>query len=57
MLDEFIKNVIANNNEMQVIVLEHVSVEAWEGCNHIYLVEEFDGIDNALIPPNYPEKL
>lgn len=51
MLDKFIKSVITNNKEMQVIVLEHVSIEAWKNCNHIYLVEEFDGVNNALIPP------
>ena len=55
-LDEFIKNVVENDKEMQVIVLEHVSTDAWEDCNYVHLVEEFDGIKNALIPPNFVER-
>lgn len=36
-----------------MIVLEHVSENAWQNCNNINLVEIFDGIENALIPPNF----
>lgn len=50
-LNEFIKNIMRNDEEMQVIVLEHVSSEAWEGKENVHLVEEFDGAENALIPP------
>lgn len=52
LLNKFIENVISNNKEMQIIVLEHVSKDAWDNCNYVSLVEEFDGIKNALIPPN-----
>ncbi|WP_278335920.1 hypothetical protein [Desnuesiella massiliensis] len=40
------KNVIEYNKEMQSIVLEHVSLDTWEGCNYVHLVEEFDGVKN-----------
>jgi Protein of unknown function (DUF3732). len=50
-LNELIKNIQKNNGEIQVIVLEHVSSEAWEGRENVHLVEEFDGVKNALIPP------
>ncbi len=55
-LNEFIKNVQKNKGEMQVIVLEHVSREAWEGRENVHLVEEFDGVKNALIPPRIANK-
>ena len=40
------------NSRLLMIVLEHVSKEAWNGLESIHLVEEFDGEINALIPPN-----
>ena len=46
------KNINKNDKEFQMIVLEHVSKEAWNGLESIHLVEEFDGEINALIPPN-----
>ena len=55
-LNEFIKNVQKNKGEIQVIVLEHVSSEAWEGRENVHLVEEFDGVENALIPPRIANK-
>ncbi|KAF5038381.1 hypothetical protein DSECCO2_554890 [anaerobic digester metagenome] len=50
-LDEFVKNIQKSKSDIQVIVLEHVSSEAWEGRENVHLVEEFDGVHNALIPP------
>ena len=52
LLDGFMKNINKNDKEFQMIVLEHVSKEAWNGLESIHLVEEFDGEINALIPPN-----
>jgi hypothetical protein len=52
MLDQFIENVTKSKKDMQIIVLEHVSIDAWENCKYIHLVEEFDGVKNALIPPS-----
>lgn len=51
MLNNFINNVKKSKYDMQVIVLEHVSVDAWENCEYVHLVDEFDGIEKALIPP------
>lgn len=48
--DEFINSAINQKRHFQVIILEHVSEDAWIDCNHINLVETFDGINNALIP-------
>lgn len=53
--DEFIISVINQKKHFQVIVLEHVSEDAWIDCKHINLVEIFDGINNALIPLNLKE--
>ena len=40
-----------NRKEFQLIVLEHVSTDAWDGCKHVVLVDKiFDGEKNALIP-------
>ncbi len=52
LLNAFIKNTRKNEAEFQIIVLEHVSVDAWEELEYVNLVEVFDGIDNALIPPS-----
>ena len=51
LLDKFMANARQNNFDYQMIVLEHVSKEAWTGLDSIHLVEEFDGEKNALIPP------
>jgi len=50
LLNQFMKNMINKNKEMQIIVLEHVAVDAWKDCSFVHLVEEFDGDINALIP-------
>lgn len=40
-----------NKKEFQLIVLEHVSIDAWAGCENVVLVDNvFDGEKNALIP-------
>lgn len=52
LLNAFIDIIRKNEDEFQIIVLEHVSVDAWEDCEHVNLVEVFDGIENALIPPS-----
>lgn len=51
LLDNFMQNIKNNNKNFQMIVLEHVSKDAWCGLKNIHLVEEFDGEVNALIPP------
>ncbi len=51
LMDTFFENIIEDDKHFQIILLEHVSTDAWSGCNHIHLVEVFDGINNALIPP------
>lgn len=51
LLDNFFENILSKGLHFQIIVLEHVSVEAWNECQHINLVEIFDGENNALIPP------
>ena len=40
----------------QVIMLEHVSEKAWEGCRHVNLVSVFDGVNKALVPVDYSPK-
>lgn len=49
--DEFFTLILAQGNHFQTIVLEHVSEDAWNDCAHVHLVEVFDGVKNALIPP------
>lgn len=51
LLDKFLDNILDKDMHFQIILLEHVSVDAWDGCKHINLVEIFDGEENALIPP------
>ncbi|BDF70246.1 hypothetical protein CE91St41_25270 [Oscillospiraceae bacterium] len=48
--DSFFSKIISKGWHFQVIMLEHVSENAWNNCKHIHLVETFDGIKNALIP-------
>lgn len=50
LMDTFFQNIFEDNNHFQIILLEHVSTDAWLDCKNIHLVEIFDGIDNALIP-------
>ena len=38
---------------IQIIVLEHASENAWEGVEDIYLVEEWRGENNKLIPEEW----
>lgn len=51
LMDTFFENIFNDDKHFQIILLEHVSRDAWSDCNNIHLVEIFDGIDNALIPP------
>lgn len=51
LMDTYFENIINENKHFQIILLEHVSTDAWEDCKNIHLVETFDGINNALIPP------
>lgn len=51
LMDNYFENILKDNHHFQVILLEHVSTDAWDNCNHVHLVETFDGINNALIPP------
>ncbi len=49
--NQFLDNIKAKKNHFQIIVLEHVEESAWAGFENIHLVETFDGVENALIPP------
>lgn len=49
--DNFFDIILSQKKHFQIIMLEHVSESAWTGCNHINLVDTFDGVENALIPP------
>ena len=49
--NQFLDNIKAEEKHFQIIVLEHVEESAWAGFENIHLVETFDGIENALIPP------
>ena len=51
LLNSFIDNINEEHSEFQIILLEHVSIDAWSGCKNVHLVETFDGEKNALIPP------
>lgn len=48
--DKFYENILGKEEHFQLIILEHVSEEAWKECKHVHLVEVFDGKENALIP-------
>lgn len=48
--DKFFASILEQKKHFQVIILEHVSEEAWSGCEHVHLVDIFDGEKNALIP-------
>lgn len=49
--DSFFDAILEQNKHFQIIMLEHVSESAWSECKHVNLVEVFDGVLNALIPP------
>ena len=49
--DSFFDSILSKQKHFQVIMLEHVSERAWAHCKHTHLVDIFDGISNALIPP------
>ncbi len=51
LMDTYFDNILSDKQHFQIILLEHVSTDAWEECNNIHLVEIFDGTNNALIPP------
>lgn len=48
--DNFFASILEQKKHFQLIILEHVSEEAWRECEHVHLVEIFDGEENALIP-------
>lgn len=50
--DSFFDVILKQKKHFQIIMLEHVSESAWMDCKHINLVEVFDGVLNALIPPS-----
>ncbi len=49
--DSFFDVILKQKRHFQIIMLEHVSESAWADCKHVNLVEVFDGVLNALIPP------
>lgn len=51
LMNSYFENILKDNHHFQIILLEHVSMDAWNECDHIHLVEIFDGTNNALIPP------
>lgn len=53
--DSFFSMILSQGKHFQVILLEHVSEDAWAECEHVNLVAVFDGINTALIPVNYTE--
>lgn len=48
--DNFFASILEQKKQFQLIILEHVSEEAWRECEYVHLVEIFDGEENALIP-------
>lgn len=51
LLDSFFDVILREKKHFQIIMLEHVSESAWADCKHVNLVGVFDGVLNALIPP------
>lgn len=49
--DSFYDIVLEQKKHFQIIMLEHVAESAWKDCKHVNLVAIFDGVINALIPP------
>ncbi len=49
--DNFFDVVLEQKKHFQIIMLEHVAESAWADCKHVNLVAIFDGVHNALIPP------
>lgn len=54
--DKFFENILESEKHFQLIILEHVSEDAWKECKHVNLVEVFDGKENALIPLKYENR-
>lgn len=54
--NNFFSIILSQGNHFQIIMLEHVSEGAWHGCEHVNLVEVFDGVHNALIPLDLPSE-
>jgi hypothetical protein len=48
--DSFFTHILKQEKHFQIIMLEHVAKSAWNNCEHVNLVEVFDGVENALIP-------
>jgi len=51
--DQFFSIILSQGMHFQIIMLEHVSEDAWAGCKNVNLVDVFDGIHKALIPVDY----
>lgn len=51
--DSFMNSILEKNHHFQLIILEHVPEDAWKECKNVNLVDVFDGISSALIPPDY----
>lgn len=49
--DNFFDVILKQKKHFQIIMLEHVAESAWADCKNINLVEIFDGVHNALVPP------
>ncbi|MCM1399378.1 MAG: DUF3732 domain-containing protein [Clostridium sp.] len=56
MWDVFMKRLLEQRQHFQLIILEHVSEEAWKDCENVHLVATFDGKNDALIPLELCEK-
>ena len=54
--DNFFSLIISQKKHFQIILLEHVSEDAWNKCSNVHLVAIFDGIKNALIPEKHNDK-
>ncbi len=52
--NDFYSLILKQKKHFQMIMLEHVSVDAWLDCEYVHLVEIFDGVNNALIPIAQP---
>lgn len=49
--NSFFDNISKAKHEFQIIMLEHVEEDAWKDSKYVNLVAIFDGVNDALIPP------
>ena len=49
--NSFFDKISKAKHEFQVIMLEHVEEDAWKDSKYVNLVAIFDGVNDALIPP------